>query len=295
MIPVLWGITLVVFLLVQFTPGDPARMVLGEEATREELEALRRRMGLDLPVHEQYFNWIGGVLVGNWGDSLIDRRAVFPTLMGLMPATLELVMVSMVVTLGIGIPVGIITAVKRDTIIDNLGRAGALVGICMPNFWLGIMLMLFFALQYPILPPSGRGTFAHLVLPSLTLGIPGAAIVTRMCRSSILDILGQDFIRTARAKGLNERVVIYQHALRNALIPVITIVGLQLGFRLGGTVIVESVFAWPGIGRFAYQRMLMRDLPMIMGNLLLFAGMFCIVNLLVDLMYGVVDPRIRYD
>ena len=294
-IPVLWGITLVVFLIIHATPGDPATMMLGPDATTEQIEIIRRQMGLDRPLHEQYFSWLRGVVVGDWGISVLDDRPVLDSLLRLFPNTFELLIASMVVTVGIGLPTGVISAIKRDSIFDQAGRAGALIGICMPNFWLGLMLMLLLAYRYPILPVSGRGTLLHLVLPAITLGIPGAATVTRMCRSSMLDIIGQDYIRTARAKGLAERVVVYKHALKNALIPVITIIGLQLGFRLGGTVIVETVFAYPGFGRFAYQRLLARDLPVIMGNLLLFAGMFCMVNLMVDIVYGFVDPRIRYD
>ncbi len=294
-IPVLWGITLVVFLIIHATPGDPATMMLGPDATSEQIEIIRRQMGLDRPLHIQYLTWLRGVVVGDWGTSVLDDRPVLTSLLRLFPNTFELLIASMIVTVGIGLPTGILSAVKRDSLFDQAGRAGALIGICMPNFWLGLMLMLLLAYRYPILPVSGRGTMAHLILPAITLGIPGAATVTRMCRSSMLDIIGQDYIRTARAKGVSERVVIYKHALKNSLIPVITIIGLQLGFRLGGTVIVETVFAYPGIGRFAYQRLLARDLPVIMGNLLLFAGMFCLVNLIVDLVYGFVDPRIRYD
>ena len=294
-IPVLWGITLVVFLIIHATPGDPATLMLGPDATTEQIEIIRRQMGLDRPLHIQYLTWLQGVMVGDWGISVLDDRPVLTSLLRLFPNTFELLIASMIVTVGIGLPTGVLSAIKRDSLFDQAGRAGALVGICMPNFWLGLMLMLLLAYRYPILPVSGRGTTAHLILPAITLGIPGAATVTRMCRSSMLDIIGQDYIRTARAKGLSERVVVYKHALKNSLIPVITIIGLQLGFRLGGTVIVETVFAYPGIGRFAYQRLLARDLPVIMGNLLLFAGMFCLVNLIVDVMYGFIDPRIRYD
>ncbi len=294
-VPVVWGVTLIVFLLVHATPGDPALIFLGPDATTDQIEHLRESMGLDRPLYVQYFSWVGGLLVGDWGRSVIDDRDVLGTLLHLFPNTFELLVVSMVVTVGIGIPIGVITAVKRDSLVDQVGRAGALIGLCMPNFWFGLMLMLLLAHRYTLLPVSGRGTFAHLVLPAITLGLPGAATVMRMCRSSMLDVIGQDYVRTARAKGLNERAVIYKHALKNAMIPVITIIGLQLGFRLGGTVIVETVFAYPGIGRFAYQRLLARDVPVIMGNLLLFAGLFCLVNLIVDVMYGFIDPRIRYD
>ncbi len=294
-IPVLFGISIIVFALINLTPGDPITILLGEDATIEEAERLTQQLGLDKPWHIRYIQWVGGVVRGDWGQSYRDNRDVLPTIMGFFPATLELVLASMALSVGVGVTVGIISAVRQDTWFDHVTRIGAFLGLSMPNFWVGIMLILLFAYYFRLLPASGRDGFATIILPAVTLGTSGMATITRITRSAMLEVIRQDYIRTARAKGLHERAVIYKYALRGALTAVITIVGLQLGFRLGGTVVVESVFAWPGIGRFAYQRMMQRDYPMIMGNLLIFATLFCLVNLLVDMTYALVDPRIRYE
>ncbi len=294
LIPTLLGITIIVFLLINLTPGCPAMLMLGEFATPVEVERLRGLMGLDAPLHLRYFRWIGGIVTGDWGQSYTDKRQVLPALISRMPATIELVLASMVISAGLGVFVGVVSAVHQDTWVDNLVRGGSFLGLSMPNFWLGIMLILLLSLHLRLLPASGRNGLANMVMPAIALGTSGMAVITRITRSTMLEVIRKDFIRTARSKGLYERTVIYKHALKPALTSVLTVIGLQLGFRLGGTVIIETVFAWPGIGRFAFLRMMQRDYPMIMGNLLIFAGLFCLVNLIVDTLYAVVDPRIRY-
>ena len=294
-IPVIFFVTVITFSMIHLAPGDPAIMRAGEDATPEQVESIREAMGLNLPVHQQYFNWISGLFRGDLGYSLQDGRPVFSTLVRRLPATIKLVIASFVVSIGIGIPVGIISAVKQNTLTDSVARVFALLGLSMPNFWIGLMLMLLLSFRLRLLPASGSGTMLHLIMPAIALGLPAAGVITRLTRSSMLEILRQDYIRTARSKGLNNRSVIYKHALKNALLPVVTVIGIQLGSRLGGSVIVESVFAYPGIGRFAYLRLLARDYPMIMGNLLIFALLFIVINLFTDILYGFIEPRIRYD
>ncbi len=294
-IPVLFIVTLIVFSLLHFLPGCPAANILGEEATGAQIERLRETMGLNRPIYIQYLEWVGGILRGDFGTSLRDGREVFPTLMRRLPATLHLVLASLFISTLIGIPVGVISAVRQNSLLDSFSRVFALLGVSIPNFWLGLMLILLFSYHLGWLPASGRGTLAHLIMPSIALGTASAGLITRLTRSSMLEVIRTDFIRTARSKGLIERRVIYGHALKNALLPVTTIVGLQMGYRLGGSLITEAVFAYPGIGHFTYERLLARDMPVVMGNLFLFALMFILINLLTDITYGFLDPRIRYD
>ncbi len=294
-IPVLLLVTLITFSLVHLTPGDPAIMRAGEDATAEQVESIREAMGLNLPVHVQYLNWIGGLFRGDLGYSLQDGRPVFITLIRRLPATIQLVIASFIVSIGIGLPVGILSAVKQNTMADSIARIFALLGLSMPNFWIGLMLMLLFSYRLRLLPASGSGTLLHLIMPAIALGLPAAGVITRLTRSSMLEVLKEDYIRTAQSKGLKNKTVIYKHALKNAMLPVVTVIGIQLGSRLGGSVIIESVFAYPGIGRFAYLRLLARDYPMIMGNLLIFAFIFILINLLTDILYGFIEPRIRYE
>lgn len=294
-IPVVLLVTLITFSLVHLMPGDPAAIMAGEDASRETVEMMRKAMGLDRPVHVQYWDWLSGVFVGDLGTSLRDHRSVLPTIIQRIPATLNLVVASFIVSFVIGIPIGIISSIKQNTFIDGFARVFALLGISLPNFWLGLMLMFLFSHTLQVLPASGGGTIYHLIMPAIALGTASAGLITRLTRSSMLEVIRQDYIRTARSKGLGERAIIYKHALKNAMLPVVTIIGLQLGYRLGGSVIVESVFGYPGIGRFMFNRMLMRDFPMITGNLLVFAFMFILINLLTDIFYGFLDPRIRYD
>jgi len=294
-IPVLFLVTIIVFSMMFILPGCPARTMLGEEASPEEVANLRRAMGLDRPVVVQYVEWVGNLLQGDFGRSLQDGRQVFPTLITRLPATIELLIASLIVSFAIGIPIGIISSLRRNKPSDIFGRIFALLGISMPNFWVGLMLILVFSYHLQWLPATGRGTIANLILPALALGTASAGLITRLMRSTMLEVIGLDYIRTARAKGLRKSIVVYKHALKNALLPVLTVVGLQMGYGLGGSVITETVFAYPGIGRFAYQRLMQRDFPMIMGNLLLFAIMFIVINIIIDILYGFLDPRIRYD
>ncbi len=294
-IPVLLLVTLITFSLVHLTPGDPAIMRAGEDATAEQVESIRESMGLNRPVHMQYLNWIGGLFRGDLGYSLQDGRPVFITLIRRLPATIQLVIASFIVSIGIGIPIGILSAVKQNTFADSFARIFALLGLSMPNFWIGLMLMLLLSYRLRLLPASGSGSMLHLIMPAIALGLPAAGVITRLTRSSMLEVLKEDYIRTAQSKGLKNQTVIYKHALKNAMLPVITVIGIQLGSRLGGSVIIESVFAYPGIGRFAYLRLLARDYPMIMGNLLIFAFIFILINLLTDILYGFIEPRIRYE
>lgn len=293
-IPTVIGVSLLVFFLIWLIPGDPAQLLASEEASAQDIADIREALGLNRPLIVQYGDWMWGVVRGDWGTSLYRRRPVLPELMDRLPATLELALASMLISLVIAIPAGVISAVKQNSWWDNVARVGSLLGLSMPNFWVGIMLILLLAYQFRIFPASGRGTWLHVVLPALTLGTSMMAEVMRVTRSTMLEVIRQDYIRTAHAKGLVGFVVTYKHALRNALISVVTVVGLQLGFRLGGTVIIEQVFAYPGVGRLAYQSMLQRDIPLVMGTLLLFALLFLLINVLVDLIYAWLDPRIHY-
>ena len=294
LIPTLIGVTLLVFFLIWLIPGDPAQLLAPEEASAQDVADIRRALGLDRPLIVQYGEWIGGVVTGDWGTSLYRRRPVLPELLDRLPATLELALASMVLSIIIAVPAGVLSAVKQNSWGDNIARVGSLLGLSMPNFWVGIMLILLVAYHLRWLPASGRGGIEHMILPAITLGTSMMAEVMRITRSTMLEVIRQDYIRTARAKGLVERVVMYKHGLRNAMISVVTVIGLQLGYRLGGTVVVEQVFAYPGVGRLAYQSMLQRDIPIVMGTLLLFSLMFLVINLLVDLVYGWLDPRITY-
>ncbi len=291
---VLLGISVIVFALVHMIPGGPALMILGEDANPEQIAILEKKLGLDKPVWEQYTTWLGKVIRGDFGTSYQDGRPIMADLLDRMPATLELLAAAMFVAIAIAIPVGVLSAVKRNSLFDSIGRFLALVGVSMPGFWLALILILIFAKDLRWLPASGRGDWRHLVMPAVALGFTLAGLLTRMVRSSVLEVLREDYLKTARAKGLPESIVIFKHALRNAMLPVITVIALQVGNLLGGTIVIESVFAWPGIGRFTYMRMLQRDIPTIMGNLILFAALVCVLNIVTDLLYAIFDPRIRY-
>jgi peptide/nickel transport system permease protein len=299
MIFILLGVSIVTFSLMHLVPGDPAEVIAmeryGEEITAETIEFVRTEFGLDQPVYIQYFNWLGNVLRGDFGYSFRTDRPVLDEILTRLPATLQLALAGMLVALVIAIPVGIISATRQYSAVDNLSMFGALLGVSMPNFWLGLLLIMFFSVHLGWLPVFGRGGIEHLILPAITLGTGMAAITTRLMRSSMLEVLRQDYIRTARAKGLSEKVVICKHALKNALIPVVTVVGLQFGFLLEGAVIVEVIFAWPGIGRLLVDSIFARDFPVIQGCILFIAVMFVFVNLLVDSSYTYLDPKIRYE
>jgi peptide/nickel transport system permease protein len=295
LIPVLLGMTLVVFLMLHMSGGDPALALAGDNATEQILAAIRQRLGLDRPLHVRYLAWVGGLVRGDLGVSLIDGRPVLPTILYQLPATLLLMAGSMVVALGIGLPTGILSALYRHSFVDHGSRLFALAGVSIPGFWLGLILILLLAYQWPILPLAGYGTLRHLVLPSLTLGTAMAALLMRLTRASLLEVLGEDYMRTAYAKGLSRLKAVLKHALRNGMLPIVTAIGLEIGILLGGTVIVESIFSWPGIGRLAYVRMLQRDAPMVMGILFIYGLIFGVINLLTDLSYAFLDPRIRYE
>ncbi|MBT9258883.1 MAG: ABC transporter permease [Clostridiales bacterium] len=301
-IPILVGVTLMVFLILHLTPGDPALVILGQDATPEAVEALREKLGLNDPLPVQYLRYLNNLLHGDLGTSIRTNQPVTRELMTRFPNTVELAFVSLLFATVLGLLTGTIAAVKRGTWIDTVTMTGAVAGVSAPSFWLGLMFMLLFAYYLHWLPASGRGGplttwagWSHIMLPAITLGLGSAATLARITRSSLLDVMAQDYVRTARAKGLKERLVIYRHALRNALVPVVTIVGLQLGFLLGGAVVTEQIFAWPGIGTQIITAIGNRDFPVVQGAVLLIAVTFVLVNLAVDILYYFVDPRIRYD
>ncbi|MBI4488148.1 MAG: ABC transporter permease [Deltaproteobacteria bacterium] len=295
--PVLVGCSLLVFLAVQLLPGDAAQALLGErEYTQEDYLAMRQYLGLDEPLHVQYFKYLGHVLQGDFGRSVRTHERVLPAILDRIPASLVLAASSLFVALAIGIPAGVISAVRPYSRIDQGSMVGALLGVSVPNFWLAIMLILVFSLYLGWLPASGRGSppdFQHLILPSVVLGSGYAATICRLTRSCMLEVLNNDYIRTARAKGLREFYVVNKHAFRNALIPVVTEVGISLVGLLEGSTVIEVVFAWPGIARMAYQAALYRDYPMLQGCVLAVAFLFVAVNLLVDILYFYLDPRIK--
>ncbi len=294
-LPTLLGVLLAVFLMVRLAPGDPAQLLAGEFATPETLADIRQRFGLDQPWYVQLGLYAVNVAKGDLGQSVRTRKPVAYELSQYFPNTLRLTLGAMLVALLIGIPAGIIAAIRPGTVFDLLAMLGALIGVSMPVFWFGLMAILIFSVQLGWFPVAGMGTLWHLVLPAITLGTGTAAILARMTRSAMLEVLSQDYIRTARAKGVAGRVVVFKHALRNALIPVVTITGLQFGGLLEGAVITETVFAWPGIGQLLVGSILARDYPVVQGAVLLIAVAFILINLVVDLLYGAIDPRIRYD
>jgi peptide/nickel transport system permease protein len=294
-IPVLVGVTLIIFVMVRLAPGDPAQVIAGEQATRETVEDIRRALGLDRPLPVQYARFLGDLVRGDLGRSTRSHRPVVRELADRFPNTIELTLAGMLVASVIGVGAGVVSATHRNRWPDTVSMVLALGGVSIPVFWLGLMLILVFSVTLGWLPPVGRGTWAQLVLPAITLGAASAAILARMTRSALLEVLGQDFVTTARAKGLGERLVIYKHALKNAMIPVVTVMGLQFGTLLSGAVLTETVFAWPGIGRLIVDSILARDYPVVQGAVLLTALTFVVVNLVVDVLYSVLDPRIRYE
>jgi len=298
MIPVLIGVTFVVFFILDLTPGDPARAILGEQASAESIEALREEMGLNYNVFIRYFRYLGGILQGDLGRSFRNQLPVLPQVMERLPNTIILAASAMTLSLLIGIPIGILSARKQYTFTDNIFTVLGMIGISMPSFFMGLLLVLLFSLYLGWLPSGGMGVgtiplLRSLVLPTITAGTAGAAIILRMTRSSMLEVIRQDYIDTVRAKGLKESKVVTRHMLKNALVPIITVAGLQFGMLLGGIAIVETIFAWPGLGRFMVDNIRMQDTPMVLGSVLLLAIMYSIINLLVDLLYAFVDPRIK--
>ena len=289
---VLLGVSFVVFFIL-FLTGDPAAVMLPPEATAEDIQRFRESMGFNDPFFVQYGRFLSGAMRGNFGTSIRHGEPAFTLVVDRMPATFELAGAALVIALLLAIPAGIVSAVRRNTVVDYVSTVVALLGQSMPTFWLGIMLILFFSVQFQVLPSSGRGTWQHLVLPAVTLGLFTTARITRLTRSGMLEVLNQDYIRTARAKGVSDPPVVWKHALKNAAIPIVTIVGIELGTLLGGSVITETIFAWPGVGRLSVQAIYNRDYPVVQAAVFLLATTFIVVNLLVDLVYTYLDPRIR--
>lgn len=293
LIPVLLGVSLLVFAIMYLTPGDPAQLILGENAPKAAVEALREKMGLNDPFFMQYFRFVKNAVMGDFGRSYTTGREVFKEIFSRFPNTLVLAVLGVIISVAIGIPVGIISATKQYSFLDSFSMVFALLGVSMPVFWLGLMLILTFSVKLRLLPSGGFDGLSSIILPAITLGVGSAAIITRMTRSSMLEVIRQDYIRTARAKGVAEKTVINKHALKNALIPIITVVGLQFGNLLGGAVLTESVYSWPGVGRLMVDAIRQKDTPTVLAAVIFLAAAFSIVNLLVDLLYAFADPRIK--
>lgn len=319
---VTFGVTLICFAISRLIPGDPAQLLLGPRATPEAIAELRARLGLDQPVLTQYVGYVRALAQGDFGTSIVTRQPVLPELWAAIPATFELMLLAMLLSIAVGVPLGVITAVRRDTWIDGVGRGLAILGISTPTFWLGLMLMLLFYAELGLLPGSGRldigvvppphvtglylidaalagdglawrSAFNHLLLPACTLALASVGTVVRIIRSSMIEVLAEDYIRTARAYGISPRRIVYVHALKNALIPFVTVAGLELAALLFGSVVIESVFAWPGVGGLVLGAILNLDFPVIMGFTVLASVVYVLVNLLVDLVYIALDPRIQ--
>ena len=320
-IPVLLGVTILTFLMSRVVPGDPARLAAGPQASQEMVAQIRSEYGLDDTLPVQYWHYLTGLFRGDWGDSLLTRHAVIDDLGNYWPATFELVLVSMVIAIAIGLPLGIVAAVRADRFADQASRLVSLLGVSVPAFWLALLLQLFFGLQLGWLPVSSRlptltpppdtithlylvdslltgnwstftASLSHIILPAATLSLASLATIARFTRASLLDVLGNDYVRTARAKGLSERRVIWRHALRNAFIPTLTMIGLSFGWAMGGSVLVETVYDWPGIGLYATSSALTLDFNPIMGIALLYGIVFSLINIAVDISYGLLDPRV---
>jgi ABC-type dipeptide/oligopeptide/nickel transport system permease component len=294
-LPALWLILTMVFLLAHIVPGDPVQQMLGEGARAEDLQQLRHTLGLDLPLVTQYGRYLAGILHGDLGESFRFQQPVLPVVVSHYPATLELATVALFVCAAIGIPAGMLAAQRRGSSTDSAIGVFTLFGLSVPNFALGPVLILIFSVYLGWLPVSGRGGISHLLLPAVTLGSALAAILTRMVRTSVIEELSSDYVRTARAKGLSESAILFRHAFRNALIPILTILGLQFGTLLAGTIVTESIFSWPGVGRLAVQAIQARDYPLLQGCILLIALSYVFVNLVTDLIYALVDPRVRLE
>lgn len=294
-LPALWLIVTMVFLLAHIVPGDPVAQMLGEGARADDLQQLRHALGLDLPIPVQYERYLEGVLQGNLGESFRFQQPVTKVILEHYPATLELAAVALGVCILIGIPAGVLAAHKRGERTDQAVGILTLLGLALPNFALGPLLMLLFSVILGWLPVTGRGGVSHLILPAFTLGAALAAILTRMVRTSVIEELSADYVRTVRAKGVSESAVLFRHALRNALIPILTILGLQFGTLLAGTIVTETIFSWPGIGHLTVQAINARDYPLLQGCILLIAVSYVVVNLLTDMVYALVDPRVRFE
>lgn len=293
LIPVILITSFLIFWAMSLTGGDPAMIVAGEGATTEEIEAVREELGLNDPFMVRYFNYVKGMVTGDMGKSYVTNKDVFKTFMEKLPNTLMLGGAAVLIAIVIALPLGIYTAIHQNTWKDTAGMVFALFGTSMPNFWLGLMLIIVFSLKLGWLPSGGKGGFDSLILPALTVGLGLAALITRTTRSSMLDVIRQDYMTTARAKGCSEKRVIFTHGLKNALIPIITAIGLQMSMVITGSVLAETVFSWPGIGRLVYDSIAKRDTPMVTGSIILCSVFMCLINLFVDLVYAFFDPRIK--
>jgi len=301
-IPIIIGITLIVFSILHLAPGDPVKIMLGQRATPELVEKLRHEMGLDKPIYVQYFTWLSHVIKGDLGKSLITHRPVLDMIVEKIPATLELTIPSLVISALVSVFLGIMAALHRGSWIDQLTRVFALVGVSIPSFWFALILLMIFSFRLGWLPIYGRGGpiwtiegLKHAILPITVLSLTSMALLMRVTRSAMVEVLEDDYIRTAKGKGLPEKVIIYKHALRNALIPVVTILALRLAYIFGGAVIVETIFAWPGMGRLIVSAIYQRDFPVVQGVTLMFGIMVMIANLIADILYAYLDPRISYE
>lgn len=294
LIPIFVAVSFVIFSLLQLTPGDPASIMAGTGAPEEAVEQLREEMGLNDPFLQRYFSYLKGIVTKfDLGTSYETKTPVTERILTAFPATLRLAVVSIIFAIVVGVPIGIVSATKQYSIFDNIFMVFALIGISLPVFWSGMMLILLFSVKLKWLPSSGFTTFRHLILPGITLGMQSAAMITRMTRSSMLDVIRQDYIRTVRAKGVAEIRITFSHVLRNALIPIVTVIGLQFGQLIGGAVLTETIFSIPGIGRLLVQALKTRDYPVILGSVLFISVLFCITNLVIDIIYAFLDPKIK--
>jgi len=293
--PVIIGVLTLVFLIIHLIPGDPVELMLGENAQISDKEKLRTDLGLNKPIIDQYFTFMINAFKGDLGRSIHSQKPVFATILERFPATLELTLCAILAAVLISIPLGIIAAYRQYSIFDNGSMFLSLLGISIPNFWLGPLLIILFSVMLGWLPVAGRGSISHIILPSITLGTALSSILSRMTRSSMIDSLKEEYVTTARAKGLSENVVVIKHALSNAMIPIITIVGLQSGALLSGAIITETIFSWPGIGRLTIQAINTRDYPLLQGCILIISLSYVVVNLITDILYAYFDPRIKYE
>ena len=302
LIPILLGLSIASFALVHVIPGDPALVMLGGEGTPQQVQELRKQLGLDRPLHLRYWEWLSRVVRGDLGESLYNKTRVIDELVWRFPTTLALVSLSLLLSVLIGVPAGLLSAVYRNSWIDHAARLLTLLSLSMPSFWLGLMLIILFSLKLNLLPIVGYtsvvtdpwGGLRFLILPSCALGTYLTALLARLVRSSVLEVLGQEYIRTARAKGLHERVVLFRHALRNALIPAVTVMGINMGILLGGSAVIETLFILPGVGQLVITALYNRDLPVIQGLILYISVLYVLINLAVDLLYTYLDPRLRF-
>lgn len=294
MIPALLGLTIIVFLILHLSPGSPVDLIAGPNASPEVRENIEKKLGLDQPLHTQYYTFIKNILTGDLGTSILQNKPVAEIISERIRITFELGIYALIFSFVISIPIGVIAAIKRNTMADYVSMTGALIGLSLPTFLFGLLLLYIFGYKLEWLPLSGYGTYKHLILPTLTVGLTDAAITARMVRSSMLEQIRQDYIRTAKSKGLREEKILYKHALKNAMIPIITLFGMRLGLIFGGSVIIETVFSIPGIGKLMVDSIFSRDYPVVQGSMLVLASLVLIGNLISDILYAAVDPRIKY-